>query len=325
MAILLGAFLVHGLEPGPRMLSDRLDITFSLVWTLAIANVVGGLLLMAWGNQVAKFTFLPGHYLVPAIVLFVFMGAWLSGGGLGDWISLMLFGLLGWVMKLSGWARPPLVLGYILGGIMEDGLHIGSQTHGWGFLTQPIVLVLAALIVFTIYLSWQRSVKQRDGGVKRQKVGDAADADSPRIAFAYSLLALVLFVFAAVEAAGWRADARLFPMIASLSAIPFVLVAVVRDWRAMRVRTEPSVERMTALYRGVSFSVWTLGIIGAALLIGQYLALVAFALLYLRFWGKASWGVSVAYAVGSAAVLYALFNLVVPVLWYESPFFSLFS
>src|SRR5690606_11685474 len=125
MAILLGAFQIQGLTPGPEMLTTRLDITFTMVWTLAIANVLGAGLLFFWGKQVAKITFVQGHFLIPAILLFMFMGAWMSSASLGDWISLLAFGLIGWVMKLAGWSRPPLVLGFILGAIMENGLHIG--------------------------------------------------------------------------------------------------------------------------------------------------------------------------------------------------------
>jgi TctA family transporter len=57
MAIMLGAFTMHGLEPGMALLTTRLDFTFSLVWMLAIANVVGALLLMLWARQVAKVAF----------------------------------------------------------------------------------------------------------------------------------------------------------------------------------------------------------------------------------------------------------------------------
>lgn len=84
MAILLGAFQIQGLEPGPTMLTEKLGVTFSLVWTLAIANVLGAAFLLAWGRHVAKVTFVSGHVLVPAIVLFVFMGAWMGGSNIGD-------------------------------------------------------------------------------------------------------------------------------------------------------------------------------------------------------------------------------------------------
>ena len=119
MAILLGAFAIQGLTPGPAMLTTELHITFSLVWTLVIANIIGAGLLMLWANQLARLTFVKGHLIIPAVVLFVFMGAWMSGNDIGDWVTVMAFGILGYLMKESGLPRPPL----------NPGIHTGSD-HG---------------------------------------------------------------------------------------------------------------------------------------------------------------------------------------------------
>ena len=66
-------------------------------------------------GQVAKLANTPGYYIVPGVILFVFMGAWLSTTSVGDWILCITFGVIGYVMKRAGWARPPVVLGYVLG------------------------------------------------------------------------------------------------------------------------------------------------------------------------------------------------------------------
>jgi putative tricarboxylic transport membrane protein len=95
MAILLGAFVIHGFQPGMQMLTTKLDITFFMVWTLAIANVLGAGLLLIWSRQIAKITFLPSHFVVPAVVLFVMMGAWMSSNTLSDWCSVLAFGVIG--------------------------------------------------------------------------------------------------------------------------------------------------------------------------------------------------------------------------------------
>jgi TctA family transporter len=331
MAILLSAFLIQGLEPGPQMLTTSLDISFSLVWTLAIANIIGAALLMAWGNQVAKLTFLPGHYLVPAILLFVFMGAWIGNGVLGDWISLLVFGLIGWVMKISGWSRPPMVLGFILGVIMENGLHIGMQTYGWDFITRPIVLIIVALIVFTIIAAWRKANKNRaDGNVK--DIGDGADVDNPGVALPFDILLFVIFVGATIIAFTWVPTARFMPLVATLPAVAFLTIIIWRDGQAFRGRkaipagpeADAAAAQTATLLRGGKFYLWMLGVVGATLVIGQYVALLCFVALYLHFWGKVSWRLNVLYTAVSATVLYLLFNLVVPVLWHESPFFPLF-
>ena len=332
MAILLSAFLVQGIEPGPAMLTTRLDISFSLVWTLAIANIVGAALLMVWGQQVAKLTFLPGHYLVPAISLFVFMGAWIGNGVLGDWAALLVFGLIGWVMKISGWSRPPMVLGFILGVIMENGLHIGAQTYGWGFLTRPISIIIFVLVALTLFAAWRRSVKDRASG-QAKAVGDGADAELPPVALPFDIVLLLVFAGATVAALSWPPSARFMPLVATVPALLFMVVIVWRDGQALRAWLASRAERLAesasaqsdALRRGAIFYVWMLALVGATLLIGQYLALLVFVALYLRVWGKAGWGLIAVYTGISGVMLYVLFNQVVPVHWQESPFFSLFN
>ena len=119
-AILLGALLIVGLKPGPEMLTTELTTTFSMVWSIAIANILATILLLFSAKHVAKLAFLPGHMIVPAIIMFVFMGAWLGGGDLGDWVVCITMGFVGFAMKRGAWPRPPLVLALVLGSIMEN-------------------------------------------------------------------------------------------------------------------------------------------------------------------------------------------------------------
>ena len=75
-AILMGALIMHGMRPGPGMLTDELPLTFSFVWMIAIASVVATLILLKTVNYVAKVALLPGHLVVPGVLLFVFMSNW---------------------------------------------------------------------------------------------------------------------------------------------------------------------------------------------------------------------------------------------------------
>ena len=116
--------LVHGLRPGPSMLTTELHLSFSMVWTIIIANIIAAGFLMVWSNQIAKIALLPGKLIVPGVILFVFMGAWMESSSIGDWITLIIFGTLGYLMKKGGWPRPPIILAFILGGIMENSFLI---------------------------------------------------------------------------------------------------------------------------------------------------------------------------------------------------------
>ena len=115
MAILLGAFLIHGLVPGPDMLHKNLDITYTMVWSVALANILGAGLCYAFSPQFARLATLRYTLILPAVMGVVYIGAFEANRSWGDLIALLAFGVLGWLMKQNKWPRPPLVLGLVLG------------------------------------------------------------------------------------------------------------------------------------------------------------------------------------------------------------------
>ena len=84
-AILLGALVIKGLRPGPDMLTVNLPITFSMVWAIAVANVVAAGLLMLFSRQIQKMAFVPGHLIVPGVMVVLLMGTWVATSSIGDW------------------------------------------------------------------------------------------------------------------------------------------------------------------------------------------------------------------------------------------------
>lgn len=175
----------------------------------------------------------------------------------------------------------------------------------------------------------RRHARARSARDTVKQIGDAS-GESPRLSVVFDALLIVVFVDAVVAALGWRANAQLFPLVAALPGIPLVMVAAWRDWRAYRKQRpagEPaeSGTDATALRRGAVFYGWLLGVLLATLLIGQYLALLVYVVLYLRLWAAAGWRTIAIYTVSCGVFLYLLFNLVVPVVWYDSPFFTLFD
>ena len=162
MAILLGAFLIHGIYPGPELLSTRLDVTFSVIWALVIANVLTAILLMGCTNQLAKVTTIRGSLLIPIILVLVFMGSWMARQELGDWLVLMGLGALGYLMKRWGWPRPPIALGIVLGPIMERYLDISVSRYGWAWLWErPIAIVLILMTLATLYYAMRSQMRRQ--------------------------------------------------------------------------------------------------------------------------------------------------------------------
>jgi TctA family transporter len=165
MAILLGAFFLQGIVPGPEMLDKHLTLTFSMVWTLAIANIVTVAASFLFLNQLAKITMVRGSVLIPFILFLAFMGSYTSNNHLGDLLVFLFFGLLGYVMILCGWPRSPLVLGFVLGKIAENNFYISTIRYGASWITRPVVLVLIVVTLAVVVYPMIR-LRKRDGSAE---------------------------------------------------------------------------------------------------------------------------------------------------------------
>ena len=128
-AILLGAFLIMDLEPGPDMLTKHLDVTFSLVWIIVIANIITVAVSLVFLNQLAKITLVRGSLIIPFLLVLIFLGSFATNNHFADIVVMLLFGILGYFMVFCNWARPPLILGLVLGGLSERYLFITVQRY----------------------------------------------------------------------------------------------------------------------------------------------------------------------------------------------------
>jgi len=150
MAILLGAFLVMGVTPGPKMLSQNLPVVFAMAWTLAIANIIGAAQTLALAKYMARLAFLRSSMLIPLILIFCALGSFTTSTSMGDLILTLLFGILGYFMKVYGYSKAPLVLGLVLGRIAEGNFNLSYDLFGLRFLYRPITMILALLVLWAL-------------------------------------------------------------------------------------------------------------------------------------------------------------------------------
>lgn len=146
-AILLGGLTLMGLEAGPKMLTTDLPVTLSIVWTLVIANIIGAILCMMLVRPISKISLVPGEKIVPFLLVLLVVGAYQSTMSWGDLIIFVAIGLLGYIMTILDWPRPPLLIGFVLALPAERYYWISIERYGWEWITNPIVIALAILIV----------------------------------------------------------------------------------------------------------------------------------------------------------------------------------
>ena len=161
MALLIGGFMIHGLQPGPDMLISHLDVTYAIVWSTAIANIMATGIALLFTNQLAKLSAVRIQILAPLVMIVVFLAAYQATASMGDLISLLAIGALGWIMKRCGWPRPPLLLGFLLGALIERYVFISVKAYGYSWLTRPLVLAIFLITIVTLGYSLLQESKVR--------------------------------------------------------------------------------------------------------------------------------------------------------------------
>ncbi len=150
MAILLGAWLILGIQPGPMMLTEHLDLVWILIWALVISNIAAVVILLFITRWVALLVFLRGGILIPVVLIVTVLGTLLAKG---QWENLILLGILsviGYGLLKYDWPRPPFAIGIVLGKIAEGSLHKAWALWRWDFFLRPLSIILMGLIIATI-------------------------------------------------------------------------------------------------------------------------------------------------------------------------------
>ncbi len=302
MSILLGAMMIQGLRPGLEMLTGKLDITFAMIWTLIVANVVSALLLMALGRQVARAIFMDGHLLVPVVILFVFMGSWLGAQSMGDLILMWSMGALGLLMKRSGWPRPPLIIALVLGPNMENALVISNRIYGTlGWLERTPSLVIGAIILLTVAGAASGILRARRKGATVNtaldgKISVEGGERNPVVSIPLAILLAILFAVAGVLAIDFHPTNRQYPIAVCSVALVLLAIVLVKDGReALRIRSGlaggwraawKAAAEQAELRFGFRFLLWVAVTVLLCWVVGQKFAIAAFILFYLTVWGK---------------------------------------
>lgn len=153
MALILGVMMTHGVAPGPRLMSDHPSLFWGLVMSFWIGNLLLVLLNAPLVGVWVRLLLIPYRLLFPAVVVFVCIGTYTVHNSSFDVWMVVLFGLVGYLMRLVQWPAAPLLLGFVLGPLLEEHFRralLMSRGDLTTFLASPIsstVLALTALIL----------------------------------------------------------------------------------------------------------------------------------------------------------------------------------
>ncbi len=160
MAVLMGAFIILGIQPGPTMMTSQLPLVWTLIWALVVGNLIAVAFLMVIMRWAAVLTFVNGAILVPFIIVLAVIGSYVNEGQWENLIVLAAISVVGYGMLRFNWPRAPFVIGLVLGRISEESLHKALGLWGWQFFFRPLSLVLIALILSTIAFAVYKNLQQ---------------------------------------------------------------------------------------------------------------------------------------------------------------------
>ncbi|MEM0946507.1 MAG: tripartite tricarboxylate transporter permease [Pseudomonadota bacterium] len=242
MAIFIGAIALLGsgnIEVGPSMLKNNLDITYAIVWLLALANVVGTLICIAASGGIARLTTIPFSLLAPFLFMIISFAAFQSGQNLMDLVALFAIGFLGIMMRRFDWSRPAFLIGFVLSNPAETYANQAVQIaqsrfrksfeEGIDYIFSPIVIVLIVITLISVVVGLRQA--------KTIMAEGAVESGKKRAPLIFLLVVLGYLIVAYTNAAmipDYAAADRVFPAFVGGVSIVACLILLVQ----MMIRPE---------------------------------------------------------------------------------------
>lgn len=162
-AVLL-AGLIHGTFPGRQLMTEDLHIVFALIGAMVLSNILTSTIGVAAAPVLSKITMINTGLLVPVILVITVMGAFGVRNNFGDVMLALVCGLLGYVMLRFGYSRVPVIIGLILGALVERSYNTSMQISRGDasvFFTRPLSQVFLAAMVLTMLLPAYQALSTR--------------------------------------------------------------------------------------------------------------------------------------------------------------------
>ena len=147
MALLLGAFVIVGLVPGPAMMTEHLDLSLTLFLVIIAANIIAAAICFLAAPHLLKIAIVPSRILAPLVIVIALVGVFASRQQFADVIITLVISGLGLALKKFGYSRPALLLAFVLGGLFEQYLYLALAASGPLFFLRPVSLTLIFIMV----------------------------------------------------------------------------------------------------------------------------------------------------------------------------------
>jgi len=222
MALMIAGFAILGLPLGPTFLSSHGDIVALVGWSVFWSNLAAVLAFVAVLPLVGRIVYLRIDYLAPIVLAISVAGTVIGQQGWVPMVLLLGISVLGTFLIRADWPRAPFLLAFIMGHLAEINLIRTTEVYGWNALARWPTWILVAILVYLIF----RGLRAHKGQpTERFSHGDVFIA----------VALMVAFLAAGVSALGFRFEARLLPLGASILGCVTIVAMLAACWRGRRV------------------------------------------------------------------------------------------
>jgi len=325
MAVLMGAFILHGLAPGPQFLRDNLTIAWAIIFGLLSANIIVALFGVGLAHHMAKLTSVKGNIIAPIIICASLIGALVMRNEPVDMFVALIFGFTGFLMEKYDFSRITLVLGFILGHLAEmsfsQSLMI-SDNDPLIFFRRPIALfLLILLVVLVIFIQLILPlIKRKSGRSKTQEtIAPEKKKESQRslsikpgfwknLGFYFSFLLFFWFVMIIIESFSYPLKAKIFPLSIAIVSLPLIIATLlgymfeeiankleslkgshlfdISSADGLKGKVLTSKKSEITASTLLNIASWFFGAAGLFYLLGFFPAMIIFLFSFLRFYSK---------------------------------------
>jgi putative tricarboxylic transport membrane protein len=314
-ALLLGVLLIFGIQPGPQLITQDLDLVYFIVWAFAIASVIGAALAFFMARPLARLSYVRFPILAAALIPILFLSGYQEPLNLNVFYTMLILGVIGWLCKMTNIPRAPFLIAFVLAVPLERYFFLTVNVFTPSeWLTRPFVLVVLVILVGAVAIPLVRRVIKRESRETADTEAVPMSEKSslpvpPFMEVIMSVGALLFFVIAVVIAQNFSEGGKLFPYAVGGAGILLALLSLSRD--SVRIRREGGLGTLTYEWRqrlrivGVSLA-WLLGYIWLVFAIGMIPGSGLFAFVFLLAVARMKVLGSVLYTAGIVGVLFVL-------------------
>jgi putative tricarboxylic transport membrane protein len=319
MAVFLGGMVLLGIEAGPAMVSTNLDLTYTIIWSLALANVIGAGSCLFLARPISRLTAIPFNLLAPFMIMVVSFAAFQATRQFMDLVALVGLGMLGIALKRFGWSRPAFLIGFVLAPQAEGYLNLAVQFYSWNMFTRPGVLIILGITVTSIWFS-SRGRGRNTENITLPVEGSSGTAQTsvktPQMLFLLGLVATLSYaIWSSLQLSPLG---RMFPFWVALGTMSLCLYQLVilrigPTDNPANFDLEHHIESKSDPTRGTisSNAGWFTVLIAITGLVGFQLGVLFFFILFLKLKAHQNWRMTIVLSVAALLLISSLANLLI--------------